>query len=1008
MGGIKIAILVALTTRGFHTILAIKSPEIANKPWLGLAMIPLKTRFRNKKVTEYFLPEWGFTVHHSTVHYRRIVLSKPIALRGWTCAFYLVPLAVIAAALLVLFPGRTPKVAATVSAGSSAPLSPNLTPAAHRRIQDTYASLPLAFEQNQGQTDPQVKYLARGHGYTLFLTANDAVFSLHSRPVAERSNNQNDLSAVVHMHLLGANAQATVAGTSATAGTANYFIGNDPGKWRTGVARYARVSYQNLYPGVNMAFHGSGRELEFDFVLAPGANPAPIGLQFSGNQGVKTDDSGDLIISSSAGNVLLHKPVAYQEQNGARQPVDARFVLKAANQVSFELGNYDRTRELVIDPSVSYAYSTYLGGSGDDNGIAIAFDSNGNAYVTGETTSNNFPHASDALRGPSDAFVTKIAADGSSLIYSTYVGGDLAESGNAIAVDSLGDAFVAGGTQSANFPTSSNAYQAAPKTGNTGSSFLFELSPNGTTLTYSTYLGGSGDDVALGLALDSAGKNAFLTGVTSSIDFPIPSGLAPIQGYPGGANNGFVAELNPGNNGASDLKFSTYLGPGGSTGAGAKAIALDASGNVYVTGATSDPTFHVTSGAYQAACGSCTLSTPLLDAFVTVVNPTTNTYVYSTFLGGAGVDVGFGIAVDSAGNAYVTGSTTTATSTNGFPATTGALQAAYGANNDAFVTKLNPTGTALVYSTYLGGTGSDSASGIAVDKNFNAYVTGSTSSANFPVVSATQPSLSGTTDIDAFVSEINPAGSLLLFSTYLGGTGTQDNLGLGGIAVDNNGAFIYVTGNTSSSHFPLTSAEQQTPGGGIDAFVVKYALAQSFAMSATTPAAVAPGTSATSTVSLTAYNGYSSPVNLSCTVTGAGSPAPACSGASSFSPNPATPASPAATSTLTITTTANHAENFVPRKLFYALWMPIGGIALVGMGFTSKEQRRRKLMGLLMLGMILTTLLIMPACGGSSSGGGGGGGSGGTPAGAYTVTITGTGTDAAAITQSAQVTLTVN
>src|SRR3984957_9867150 len=546
------------------------------------------------------------TVRYSRLHYRRIVLSKPIALRGWTCAFYLVPLAVIAAALLVLFPGRTPKVTATVSAGSSALLSPNLTPAAHRRIQDSYASLPLAFEQNQGQTDPQVKYLARGHGYTLFLTANDAVFSLHSRPVAERSNNQKDLSAVVHMHLLGANAQARVEGTSATAGTANYFIGNDPGKWRTGVARYARVSYQNLYPGVNMAFHGSGRELEFDFVLAPGANPAPIGLQFSGNQGVKTDDSGDLIISSSAGNVLLHKPVAYQEQNGARQPVDARFVLKAANQVSFELGNYDRTRELVIDPSVSYA--TYLGGSAEDDGSALAVDSNGNAYITGQTKSLDFPTKTTLYpyKGNFDVFVTELSADGSSILYSTYVGGEGAESGNAIAVDSLGDAFVAGGTQSTKFPASTGAFQVAPKTGNTGSAFLFELSPDGSKLSYSTYLGGSVDDLALGLALSGSGNTVtvYIAGVTSSLDFPIPTNLVPLQSA-SGANDGFVAGLNPANAGASDLKFSTYLGPGGGTGAGAKAVAVDASGNVYVTGATSDATFHVTTGAYQAACGSC-------------------------------------------------------------------------------------------------------------------------------------------------------------------------------------------------------------------------------------------------------------------------------------------------------------------------------------------------------------------------------------------------------------------
>jgi hypothetical protein len=919
----------------------------------------------------------------------------------------------------MLFPGRTPKATATVSAGSSASLSQNLTPAAQRRIQDSYASLPLAFEQNQGQTDPQVKYLARGHGYTLFLTANDAVFSLHSRPAAskasagqsprdepqspaQRHNNQKDLLSVVHMHLLGANAQATVQGTDATAGTANYFIGNDPGKWRTGVARYARVSYQNVYPGVNMAFHGSGRELEFDFVLAPGANPAPIGFRFSGNRGMKTDDTGDLIISSAAGNVLLHKPVAYQQQKGARQPVDARFVLKAANQVTFELGNYDRSRELVIDPSVSYAYSTYLGGSGDDNGIAIAFDNNGNAYVTGETASSNFPGAHGALRGLKNAFVAKLAVDGSKLIYFTYVGGTQADSGNGIAVDASGDAFVAGGTQSPDLPTSPGAFQPLPKAGNAGSAFLFKLSPDGTKLLYCTYLGGSVDDVALGVAVDSSG-NAYLGGSTSSLDFPIPSNLVPLQSA-SGANDGFIAELNPGGNGASDLKFSTYLGPGGGTAAGVKAIALDSSNNIYVTGATLDATFHVTSGAYQATCGSCPSA---FDSFLTVINPSANQYVYSTFLGGSGADVGFGIAVDSSGDAYIAGSTSSSTD---FPIKSASPSTYGGGTFDAFVTKLHPAGTGpndLVYSRYIGGNNTDSASGIAVDTHFNAYVTGSTNSTNFPTVGPTQASLAGGSGTDAFVSEINPAGSLLLFSTYLGGTGTEDNLGLGGIAVDSTGAFIYVTGNTSSTNFPLTSAEQQTPGGGVDAFVVKYALAQSFAMSASTPAAVAPGSSATSTVSLTAYNGYSSPVNLSCSVTGAGSPPPACS-ASSFSPNPATPASPAATSTLTITTTANHAENFVPRSFFYALWMPIVGLSIVGMSLTSTRSRRKKLMGLLMLGMIFTTLLLMPACGGSSGGGGGGGGSGGTPAGAYTVTITGTGTDPAAITQTAQVTLTVN
>jgi hypothetical protein len=877
-----------------------------------------------------------------------------------------------------------------------------LTPAAQSRIQTSYASLPLAFEPNQGQTDPQVKYLARGHGYTLFLTANDAVFSLHSQSgqpsLAPQRKNQKDSTALVRMHLVGANQSAPVDASGAMAGTSNYFIGNDPDKWRSGVARYARVSYKNVYPGVEMAFHGSGRELEFDFVLAPGANPVPIGFQFSGNRGMKTDDTGDLIISSAAGNVLLHKPVAYQEQNGSRQPVDARFILKAANQVAFELGNYDRSRELVIDPSVTYAYSTYLGGSGDDYGLSITSDSNGNAYVTGETTSSGFPGANGSLHGTKNAFVAKFGADGSSLIYFTYVGGSQTESGNGIAVDASGDAFVAGGTQSNDFPASPGAFQSSPKSGNLGSAFLFELSPDGRTLKYSTYLGGSTDDVASSVALDSSG-NAYIGGTTSSLDFPIPSNLVPLQSS-GGANDGFVAELNPGGKGASDLKFSTYLGPGGSVGAGVKGIAVDSSGKVYATGSTTDATFFVTNGAYQVTCGSC--AGAVFDAFVTVIDPTANAYVYSTFLGGAGADIGYGIAVDSTGNAYVTGSTTTATSTLGFPASPGAAQPVYGTNTDAFITKLNPTGTAIVYSTYLGGSGTDSASGIAVDKNGNAYVTGSTSSANFPVPAATQGSLAGGSGTDAFVTKLNAAGSQLLFSTYLGGTSTEDNLLLGGIAVDTNGTFIYATGNTSSTDFPAsTSAYQRTSGGGVDAFVVKYAPGPAFVIGASTPAAVSPGSSATSTVTVTALNGYASTVNLTCSVSGGGTPAPVCS----LSPTSVTP-SPGATSTLRITTTANHAGNFIPRNVFYALWMPIAGLSVIGMTFTSTRRRRQKLIGMVMLGMIFTTLLLMSACGGSKSSGGGG--SGGTPAGAYTVTITGTGTDSAAITQSTQVILTVN
>jgi hypothetical protein len=1042
-------------------------------------------------------------------------LSKTTALRGSACASWIFCVfAVLSLAMLVFAPalhrGRTNSESSLASQSVAVP------PAVRGRIQASYVALPLAFEQNQGQTDAQVKYVARGRGYTLFLTANDAVFSLHSssnsgdRSTVSRSaasdsyvsgakrsgkhDTQQDSSAVVRMQLLGANSRAKVAASNEFSGTANYFLGNDPGKWRRNVPRYERVSYQDVYPGVNMAFHGAQQQVEFDFLVAPRANPEPIVFHFTGAQGMKTDDSGNLVVSSSAGDVLVHKPVAYQEQSGARQSVDARFVLKANNQVAFELGNYDRNRELVIDPSVSYAYSTYLGGSGEDDGFGIAFDSSGNAYVTGETMSTDFPRVggvppNTSAGGSFDVFVAKIAANGSSLVYSTYVGGASGvgkgdDSGNAIAVDASGDAFVAGGTESKDFPTTAGSFQPAIVSGAIGNAFVFELNPAGNALAYSTYLGGSISDVALGVAVDSTG-DVYAAGKTSSPDFPLSTN--PLQKSAAG---GFVSKLKPAGAGASDLVFSTYLGGGSQD--FASAIALDASGNTYVTGQTESSTFPTTSGAFQTTFGG-----GITDAFVTAIKTDGSAYIYSSYLGGSSSDIGNGIAVDASANAYIAGETS-----GSFPLKSPSQPTFGGGAFDVFVTKVNPSGSALVYSTYLGGSQTDVGASIAVDGGGNAYVTGQTNSPNFPTAGTpTQPTFGGGTS-DAFVSEINSGGSALVFSTYLGGTGDEDTTGsFGSIAADNAGATIYVTGNTTSNtDFPISpkpGAFQTTYGGGnADAYVVKYTQ-PTFTIAATAPAAVSPGSSATSTVTLTALNGYNSPVNLSCSVTGSGSPLPACSVASSFSVDPVTPTPSGAATTLTVTTTGSGASILRPRKIFYAMWMPIAGLSLIGMGFTNSRTPRKKSLGFLLIAMLIAGLLFLPACGG----GGGGGGtscaavpsaptglaassttstgttlnwtaatvgancsvtgytvyqngtsigtpsttslgvtgltpsttysftvaasdpvglsgksaalsvttaSGATSAGAYTVTITGTGTDAAKTTQTAQFTLTVN
>ena len=934
-------------------------------------------------------------------------MSKLTASRGWVCAFCITPIVIVAAALLVLAPSGYRRAPGRASAASSASFSlPGADTAASSRIQASYAALPLAFEQNQGQTDAQVKYLARGSGYTLFLTANDAVFSLHSRHAATEStaheiqshgkNRQvaavNDSTAVVRMHLTGGNSLAKVEGSDALPGTSNYFLGNDRSKWRTGVPQYARVAYRDVYPGVNMAFHGAERQLEFDFVVAAGANPAPIGFQFSGNQGMKTDDSGNLIVSSSAGDVFLHKPVAYQDQNGVRQPVDAQFVLKADNKVSFELGEYDRQRELVIDPTVTY--STYLGGTSNDSGYGIAFDSSGNAYVTGQTASANFPGftSTNKLTGTANVFVTKLKADGSALVYSTYVGGTHSDSGNGIALDASGNAFVAGGTSSIDFPvTNGSTYGSGAIT----NAFIAEIGTSGT-LSYATFLGGTGTDVALGIALDPATGTYAVVGSTSSVTFPIKNATA-IQTTLAGTSNGFVTLWNSSNT----QDYYTYLGR--TTGEVANAVALDSSDNAYVTGKTSSPTFP-TKNPSQPKCGTDgTCNGGLSDAFVTVIKADASGYIYSTFLGGSSPDQGNGIAVDSLGNAYVTGATASAD----FPLNS-ALQKTYGGNTDAFVTKFNATSGTVAYSTYLGGGSFDAGAGIAIDASGTAYVTGQTDSASptpFPTASPTQASLAG--GFDAFVSEIGPGGSALVFSTYLGGSLNEDVGGdYGGIAVDSAGANIYVTGSTgSTSDFPTTTGSvQPTSGGATDAFVVKYKQAATssptFSLSATalSPATVSPGGSATSTVTVTPANGFSGSVTLTCAVSPAVSLAPTCSGSASTG----TPG------TLTVSTTPASAllqhQDGHSSAIFYAMFLPMGGIALLGFG--SAGARRRKLFGGALLCLVLGGLLLLPACGGGSSTKPTG--SSGTPANTYTITVSGTASGATQTGTPPSLTLVVN
>ena len=733
--------------------------------------------------------------------------------------------------------------AATLWANTMEEVAPSPPPIA--TVQSTYGKLPLSFEANQGQWDSSVQFVTRGRGHTLFLTPREAVLTARTggakdgekgitaaqhKPLSSPSPSSQS---VVRMKFAGADPQAEMVGLDKLPGIVNYFIGDDPSKWRTHIPTYQKVGYKDLYSGIDLVYYGNQGQLEYDLIVAPGADPNQIMLAFDGAEQLTVDEQGDLILTlpqssietteGAAPTLRLHKPVVYQkDEQGEKHLLAGTYVLKPATahptvalqraetpHVAFQVASYDATRPLIIDPVLSWA--TYLGGSGFDQGYGIAVDAAGNAYVTGLTGSSDFPGTAGSPiqsthGGDHDVFVTKLNAAGTALAYSTYLGSNGVDAGDAIAVDAAGNAYVTGNTNSSNFPgTAGSAIQST--FGGRRDAFVTKLNAAGTSLLYSTYLGGSGNDVGRGIAVDQAG-NAYVVGFTGSPSFPGTAGSA-IQSTLGGGEDAFVTKLNAA---GTALVYSTYLGDR-SLDAGS-GIALDATGNAYVTGNTSSDNFPGTADSPIQSTHSGGF-----DAFVTKLNAAGTSLLYSTYLGGSGDDAGFGIAVDAASNVYVTGNTTAGS--NNFPGMAGSLiQSTFGGGLfDGFVAKLNAAGTALAYATYLGGNGTDQGLGIAVDAAGNAYVTGSTESSNFPGTagSAIQGTLGG--GEDAFVTKLNAEGTSIVYSTYLGGSGTFD---VGNEIAVNAAGNAYVTGYTESSNFPGTagSAIQNTLGLG-DAFVAK-------------------------------------------------------------------------------------------------------------------------------------------------------------------------------------------
>lgn len=673
---------------------------------------------------------------------------------------------------------------------------------AQQKLRQLNRKLPVRFEANRGQTAPEVRFMARGSGYNLFLTPTEAVLALY-----EHKMTQATPPAGVRLRLAHANPVPRVSGLDELPGISNYFLGNDPKEWRTSVPSFGKVRYEGVYPGVDLVYYGNHGQLEYDFVIAPGTDADVIRMNVRGVGNIHTDAAGDVILCAEEGEVRMHKPLVYQRGVTATERVDGRYILREKQrgeyEIGFQIAGYDTTRALIIDPTLDY--STFLGGFDTDRVNDITVDSDGSAYVTGFTWSANFPTAPGGFQtgfggGSFHAFVTKLAPDGGSLVYSTFLGGSSTDTGTSIAVDSSGNAYVTGATTSTNFPTKD---PLQPALAGFSDAFVTKLNPTGSMLVYSTYLGGSGIDNGTGIAVDADGA-AYITGDTTSDNFPTQN---PIQPMFGGIRDVFVAKLDPT---GSALAYSTYLG--GSNEEFGGRIAVDGLGNAYTTGTTLSGNFPTRNPLQQFLSGPG-------DAFVTKLNSDGTALVFSTFLGGSGFENGQGIAVDTDGNTYITGDTTS----TDFPTTSGAFQIAFGGGGeDGYVAKLNCDGSALVYASYLGGGGGDSATRIAVDAHFVASVTGSSASFDFPVTpDAPQGTFAGGPFLgDAFMVQVSTDGSTLLFATYLGGS--QDDQGTS-IAVDAVGN-VYVAGFTASTDFPTTPAAFQTTyrGGSQDGFVAKF------------------------------------------------------------------------------------------------------------------------------------------------------------------------------------------
>ena len=670
-------------------------------------------------------------------------------------------------------------------------------------------NLPLYFVENKGQVDSKVRYYTKTKNSTVYFAGSEVVYqfllqdegkgSPQEKPSLAESRTSigkvstNKASTIreetIRVSFMGTNEEFRLEGREEQEAKFNYFRGNDPKKWASGARSYQKVVYRELYPGIDLMVSGREGRMKNEYTIEPGGDPTAIRLKYEGAKALRVNEKGQLEVQTSEGMLIEDVPLSYQIIDGQKSEVRTRYQIARDRTVIFQVEEFNKDAELIIDPLI---YSTFLGGSNADNAGGIAVDGIGNVYITGSTSSTDFPTTSGAFDtsfngGSEDVFITKLDSSGSLLFYSTYLGGNgVTEGSGGVAIDSTGNAYIAGLTWSANFPTTVGAYHTTYD--EMGDGFIAKLNSSGSALVYSTYigLGLNIQDMATGIAVDASG-NAHISGAAGFW----------------GAWSAFVLKLN--SIGSARLYLSNIGGSGGESG---NEIAVDTNGNIYVTGSTSSTDFPTTSGAYDTSYNG-----GAYDVFVAKFSPPASAPIYSTLLGGSGIEHGYGIAVDASGNAYITGYT----GSNDFPTTSGAYDASHNGGREAFITKLNSSGSELLYSTFLGGGMEDECNGIVVDGSGNAYVTGDTDSSDFPTTSgAYDTSINGY--YDGFITKLGSSGSVLLYSTFLGGTSSDV---VSAIAADGSGN-AYVVGRTDSGDFPTTpSAYDISQNGNSDVFITK-------------------------------------------------------------------------------------------------------------------------------------------------------------------------------------------